>query len=216
MAARKLGGAFVLSSEDAARLLSVTVRESANGLSVSPNFIQESHAVLRSLRERPTGAGNFADTFNTTQFPRFQQGGSRASVTAAWAVSVPLHGVVRPINVAVIDAGFWLNAAGQPLPLATAGGTDLPATPIQYDFVGDDFIAGASNPASCGGGVSCSMARQRECERRGRTVKQQRGRRRHGRYRRECLALPFRYSRQSAARSRSENCGQPGEPTSFP
>jgi hypothetical protein len=153
LAGRKVGGKFTLSSEDAARLLAVTVRESANGLSVSPNFSQTSHAVLRATQEQPIGAG-FADAFNVGQFPRFQQGGSRASVTAAWQW-VQAHGVARRIRVAVIDGGFWLNSIGQPLPLATAGGTDLPAAPTQYDFVGDDFIAGAINPAACTGGSAC-------------------------------------------------------------
>jgi hypothetical protein len=119
---------------------------------VSPNFVLHSHAVLRSTRERPAGAG-FDDAFNTATFPRFQQGGSRASVTAAWQW-VAAHGIARRVRVAIIDGGFWLSATGQPL-TAPGDGTDLPGTPIQYDFVGDDFIAGAMNPATCTGGAGC-------------------------------------------------------------
>ena len=154
LTSRNIGGTFVLSSEEAARLLAVAVRESANGLSVTPNFSQHLQAVLRATQERPAAGGTFVDAFDVKVFPRFQQGGSRASVTAAWQW-VQAHGVARRINVAIIDAGFSLNASGQPMPLPAAGGTDLPSAPTQYDFVNDDFIAGATNPAPCSGGSAC-------------------------------------------------------------
>jgi len=47
------------------------VRESANGLSVTPNFSEHPQAVLRTTQERPVPGGSFDDAFDVTVFPRF-------------------------------------------------------------------------------------------------------------------------------------------------
>ncbi len=41
----------------------------------------------------------------------------------------------QSVNLAILDGGFWLDSAGHPLEGSTDIGTDLPYTPVQYDFV---------------------------------------------------------------------------------
>jgi hypothetical protein len=88
------------------------------------------------------------------KFAPFMAGGSKASVTQAWQF-VAAHGAARPVKVAIIDGGFWLDTSGAPLSVPGSGGSDLPASPLQYDFPGDDWIADGENPASCTGGSAC-------------------------------------------------------------
>lgn len=147
--ARRIGmsGAFTFSSDQSVRLMALITREKTEGRDVSPNFIRSSDSVLLSTRERALGGMLFNDAFNTTLFPRFGAGGSRANVTGAWQF-LQAHGIVRRVRVAIIDGGFWLDAVGNPL-TAAGDGSDLPTNPIQYDFIGNDYIAGARNPGSC-------------------------------------------------------------------
>lgn len=137
-----------ISSPVGAKLLALTAHEQVMGVSASPSYVLNDHAVRLQTRERPSG-GAFMDAYNTGQFPRFQSGGSRASVTAAWTW-VAAHGIARRVRVAIVDGGFWVDGNGAPL-TGPGDGSDLPANPIQYDFVSDDPIDGATNPASCGG-----------------------------------------------------------------
>ena len=148
----QLGSHVSFSSQLAARVMALTADANVQGVSVSPSYVLASDAVRLQTRERPAGAG-FQDAYNTGQFPRFQSAGSRATVTAAWTW-VAAHGIARRVRVAVVDGGFWLNQNGQPL-TGPSDGSDFPANPIQYDFVGDDYVATGMNPAACSGGATC-------------------------------------------------------------
>ncbi|MBI1743245.1 S8/S53 family peptidase [Candidatus Acetothermia bacterium] len=64
------------------------------------------------------------------------------------------HGIVRRVNVAIIDSGFWLDSAGHPY-TDSKGLSDLPKDPVQYDFAGDDYIADGQALFTCTGGSSC-------------------------------------------------------------
>ncbi len=134
------------------KLMALSAREQANGVSASLSYVFTSDAVRLQTRERPSGGVNL-DAYNASQFPRFQSGGSRASVTAAWTW-VAAHGIARRVRVAIIDGGFWLDGNGAPL-TGPGDGSDLPANPIEYDFVGDDRVAAGVNPAACSGGSPC-------------------------------------------------------------
>lgn len=145
-----LGGGFDFSSEDGLRTLAAVTNAAATGFSAAPNYVEhptQFPTPLLSTQERPSGGGAFTDAFATT---RFQSSGSQSNVTLAWQF-VAAHGIQRRINVAVIDGGFWLNTNGTP----RGTDTDLPANPVQYDFVADDYLADGPNPNNCSGGSSC-------------------------------------------------------------
>jgi hypothetical protein len=149
-AAAGLEGKAVLSSETAARLMALSVREVAAGRAVGLNYFDRPDAVMLRTEERPDGAGGFSDAFATT---RFGATGSRSNVVGAWQW-LRAKGLVRRVRVAILDGGFWVNGGGQPNSVAGIG-SDLPANPIQYDFVNNDNRVGDPNPGSCSGGSSC-------------------------------------------------------------
>ncbi len=139
-----LSGATLFSSDSAARLLAGVVHEKANGLKVSPNFVAEGSDLLRSTQEQPIG-GSFDNAFT---YSRFFNTGSRSSVLQMYQL-VAAQGPARRSTVAIVDGGFWLDGTGRSL------SADLPGTPLQYDFNGDDYIADGMGLASCSGGSSC-------------------------------------------------------------
>ncbi|MDH4282443.1 MAG: S8/S53 family peptidase, partial [Myxococcales bacterium] len=106
--------------------------------------------------EHPQGSG-FLDAFTTTQL-RFAaaDAGNNSSVVEAWQF-VSAHDIERRVNVAIIDGGFWLDNQGFPGSAFPSGVSDFHgAIPNdQYDFDGDDYLAGGPNPASCTGGTPC-------------------------------------------------------------
>jgi len=144
-----LAGLLELSSPAAVQTLIGITDAAAAGFDVSPNFLQHpdqaSPSVLFGSSERG-GADAFAR-------PYFQTTGSRSNVVTAWQF-IAAHGIQRRVRVAIIDGGFWLDANGSPQ-TAPGDGSDLPANPIQYDFVNDDGIAEGVNPAPCSGGGVC-------------------------------------------------------------
>lgn len=139
-----LSGATAFSSEGAARLLAGIVKEKAAGLKVSPNFVAEGSGLLFSTEENPAGAG-FDDAFG---YSYFGATGSRTNVLGLFQL-VAANPPARRSRVAIIDGGFWLDSAGNSM------SADLPATPLQYDFEGDDYIADGIGSNSCSGGSGC-------------------------------------------------------------
>lgn len=135
-----VGGAFKFSSDEGVRLMALITNEKASGHKVSPNYVNSPNAVMLSTREQPSGGG-FDDAFSASLFPRYQNNGSKASVVQAWQW-IAAHGISRRVRVAIIDAGFWVNASGNPM-TAPGDGSDMPNNPVQYDFVGNDYVVGA-------------------------------------------------------------------------
>lgn len=140
-----LSGATVFSSEEAARLLAGIVKEKAAGLSVSPNFVAESNALLFQTEEAPIPGGGYEDALS---YSRFASTGSRSSVAQMMQL-VAAQPPSRSVEVAIIDGGFWLDSTGRSL------SDDLPAYPLQYDFTQNDYIADGVASNTCSSGSSC-------------------------------------------------------------
>ncbi|WP_299432482.1 S8/S53 family peptidase [uncultured Meiothermus sp.] len=140
-----LSGATVFSSDGAARLLAGIVREKAAGLSVSPNFVAEGDALLYRTEEQPLSGGGYEDALSDS---RFASTGSRTSVAQMMQL-IAAQPPTRRARVAILDGGFWLDASGNSL------SADLPTTPLQYDFEGDDYTANGIGSNTCSGGSSC-------------------------------------------------------------
>jgi len=143
------------SSDAGLKTFAVALDARAAGFRALGNFIDEPHQsfpqVTFSTRERPTGApgsGTFDDAFLEPHY------GAPANVALSWQF-LSAHGIQRRVKVAIIDRGFWLDAAGQAL------GTDSdfplpPAKPIQFDLVDGDTAAGGPNPSACSNGTPCA------------------------------------------------------------
>lgn len=153
-AAVGLGGDLDVSTEDGLRTLAAAASAASAGFSSSPNYVDRPAAFPHKMlltQERSTGPGAFTDAFTASpNWSRFWTSGSQSNVTLAWQF-VSAHGIARRVRVAIIDGGFWLNPDGT----ARGTDTDLPANPVQYDFVDDDRIADGPNPNNCSGGSSC-------------------------------------------------------------
>jgi hypothetical protein len=144
-----LSGKLTVSSDLAARLMALTVSEVAAGRTVGLNYLSGQDSVMLKTEESPNGA-SFTDAFATS---RFQPSGSKSNVIGAWQW-MRAKGMVRRVRVAILDGGFWVDGNGQPNSVAGIG-TDLPANPIQYDFVNNDNRVGDTNPGQCTGGTPC-------------------------------------------------------------
>jgi len=153
-AAVGLGGDLDVSTEDGLRTLAAAASAASTGFTTSPNYVDHPTAFPHKMlftQERPSGPGTFTDPFTASpNWSRFWSGGSQSNVTLAWQF-VSAHGITRRVWLAIIDGGFWLNPDGTP----RGTDTDLPANPVQYDFVDDDRPADGPNPANCSGGSSC-------------------------------------------------------------
>lgn len=158
---RGMTGSYRISSEAGAQLLALVARERAAGLKVAPNFLTEPAAMLFRTEEGPGGFGvtGYWDAFSAWQFN--SRGTLLASsVSAAWQF-VTAHGFPRRINLAVLDRGFWLDAAGHPVDDIAGTRADLPDGFAQYDFVDDDYTAGGPGlpgPAQWHGTMTASVA----------------------------------------------------------
>ncbi|MFN0101772.1 MAG: S8/S53 family peptidase [Bryobacteraceae bacterium] len=150
---QRIGGESRISSEAGLRLLALASRAQGLGLPVSPNFVAESAGtMLLRTKEIPlTGLPvNYFDAFTVAPY---QAGESKAAVIQAWQF-VAAHDIARRINVAIVDGGFWLDTLGHPSKDG-AGLSDLPDSPAQYDFLGNDRVADGDNPATCTDGATC-------------------------------------------------------------
>ncbi len=153
-AAVGLGGDLDVSTEDGLRTVAAAASAASTGFTASPNYVDRPtgfpHKMLFT-QERSTPGGAFTDAFTASpNWSRFWSSGSQSNVTLAWQF-VSAHGITRRVWLAIIDGGFWLNPDGTP----RGTDTDLPANPVQYDFVDDDRPADGPNPANCSGGSSC-------------------------------------------------------------
>lgn len=125
------------------------------GFSAAANYVSTASqalpvgaiGVFLNTQERQTAPGVFTDAFSE---PRFGATGSRSNVTLAWQFLFA-HGIQRRVRVAIIDAGFWLDANGR----ARGPNSDFPTRPVQYDFVGEDANADGPGTMGCGAGNPC-------------------------------------------------------------
>lgn len=147
-----LSGERRFSSEAGAKLWALVFRELDNGLEVIPNYVHGPDGeFLDSTEEQPTAMG----FDNALAYDGFGSTGAKSNVAKAWQF-VAAHGW-EPVNVAIIDGGFWVDNNGIPMSADPSGVSDLitAAPPVQYDFVNDDYVAAGENPAACTDGLPC-------------------------------------------------------------
>lgn len=158
MAAAGITGHFTFSSEDAARLSALLVRDA--GRDLSPNFVGSIDQISTcSICEHPDGMGGNLDaasfwwlTDDESVAPGDQ--GLSIGVIRAWEYArymgapPPLGGTWQPPIVAIIDKGFDFDpVTGLPRNAITGNndyGFRLPIRPLQADIVQKDGTAGVS------------------------------------------------------------------------
>ncbi len=154
------GGDRTFSSESAARLMALMVGERRGGATVSPNYVFEpSGSMLFETEEHPDPKPTdpTKDNFDAFHWPALRFGNDAASsysnVLKAWQF-VAAHGIERRAEVAIIDSGFWIDGQGVPGSTRSDGISDFSfGTPVsQYDFDGEDYLAGGPNLAPCKNG----------------------------------------------------------------
>ena len=159
-AAVKLIGNLEFSSEAGMRTFAGILDAKAAGFRASGDFIyygnQAFPLALFKTDERQTNAGpppTFNDPFTNRAYADFGATGNQSNVFLAWQF-IAAHGIQRRTRVAIIDSGFYLDAAGM------ARGTDSdfpppPGQPVQSDIDFGDGFAGDAGPMSCGSGNPC-------------------------------------------------------------
>lgn len=154
-AKRGLRGLYRFSSMETAHVVALATHERLKGVRVMPNFVMQPNSMLHRTEEGPKGNG-FINAFDyscfKSQLPLHL--GNRSTVTQAWQFLAG-RGNTQPVNVAILDAGFWLDEQGHPFNHPSGPGTDLPLSPVQYDFIDEDYFAGEKNPEDCKGVDAC-------------------------------------------------------------
>lgn len=152
-------GTFTFSSEDAAKLAALVLRE-ASTRTIEPNLLLYSDAI----EEHPDGLGGFIDW----ETQRWMTEDNDANVTGDQGLSIGIAHAWEYLeyigipafqgrgSVAIIDGGFALDEnTGFP----TGGNLDFTRTnairPFQIDVIDDDLTAGGANPMTCTGGTAC-------------------------------------------------------------
>ena len=146
-----LDGTIAFSSEAGRQTFAQILDARAVGFEAMPNYVTPPHQAfpqaMFATQERPGALANaFAE-------PRYAATGLQTNLASAWQF-VLAHGIQRPVRIAIIDTGFWLNGLGQ------ANGADsdfvpAPGQPVQYDFLQDDFVANGAGTIGCGAGNPC-------------------------------------------------------------
>ncbi len=141
--ATKMGGRgqMKFSSDIAVRLAALVASEVSSGQRVALNFVYENQDFLWSTKEEKD-QNSVNNAFNWPEFDH-----------QAWEF-VAANGFTRRVNLAVIDGGFWLNSLGEPF-TDSAGRSDLPKHPIQWNPLTASPFAGGVNLNTCTGGSSC-------------------------------------------------------------
>ena len=151
------------SSDAGMRTFAGILDAKAAGFRASGDYIYQGDqgfpVTLFATQERMTSGGpppTFNDPFTNAGYTTdFGTTGNESTVFQAWQF-IAAHGIQRRTNVAIIDGGFYLDAAG------LARGTDSdfpppPGRPFQYDVDFEDPFAGDTNPNAkgCGTGNPC-------------------------------------------------------------
>jgi hypothetical protein len=155
-ARRGMTGTYRFSSDLAARTLALVSRERLLGTRLGLNFVAYGDEILHRTEERPLAPNVFDNAFSYTPFKTQQPAflGNRSTVAEAWQFLAG-RGPQQGVRVAIIDSGFWLDADGHPFDNPMGPRTDLPFSPMQYDFNDEDYTAGGMNLNTCTGGNPC-------------------------------------------------------------
>ncbi|MEJ1933650.1 S8/S53 family peptidase, partial [Nostoc sp. NIES-2111] len=164
MTALEMQGTLRFSSELGLRTFSSIIDATLEGFRVSADFIyfpqqaanQEIPGTTFQTGEgsRP-GGGATSTAYDGFTEQRFGASGDQAeaNLREAWQF-VAAHGIKRPVRIAVLDDGFYLDPAG----FARNRDTDFrspPDRPLQFDAVYNSGSAGGVNEGSCTDGT-CS------------------------------------------------------------
>lgn len=161
-AAAGLTGTLEFSSDAGLRTFAGILDAKAAGFRGSGDYIyygnQAFPLALFKSEERQTNAGpppTFNDPFTNKAYADFGATGNQSNVFLAWQF-IAAHGIQGRTRVAIIDGGFYLDAAGK------ARGTDSdfpppPGRPHQSDIDFEDPFADGTNPnpIGCGSGNPC-------------------------------------------------------------
>jgi hypothetical protein len=157
-AAAGLTGKLEFSSEAALQTFAAILDAKAAGFGASGDYIyygsQISPLTLFKTEERQINLGpppTFNDPFTNPAYADFKA--TRSNVFLAWQF-IAAHGIQRRTRVAIIDSGFYLDAAGR------ARGTDSdfpapPGRPDQADLDFEDPFAGDAGPLRCSTANPC-------------------------------------------------------------
>ena len=166
-----------VSSDDAAKLLAIVFRERSNGTKIMLNLIslpqaayiyqlpKDSQDSMKWLEFNDTAPVQGAESdicadANFTWHCTSPRTGS--NVFKAWQF-VAAHGFSYRPKIAIIDAGFWLDAQGNAL-TDPSGGSPIDCQsakciglyhPWQYNFVAGSYIAQGTNSLLCSKGSAC-------------------------------------------------------------
>lgn len=148
-------GAITVTSEGAARVASLVARLVAEGRQIGLNALGSSEVMpLASAQEGPgPGAPNaWPGGGNPFAWPAFS---GRSGIVQAWQLVESVRAVssVAPVVwVAILDGGFWLDAAGVPLVAAGQPASDFGAAVPQINLLDETGAnAGGTNPNKCKG-----------------------------------------------------------------
>lgn len=144
----RIPGEHRFNSEQAARLMALILRERATGLRVASDGL---HRADQAVMLRAMDANNI----NAMSQPFFD-GPSGGNVVQAWQylAALRLNGPLPRVPVAIIDGGFQVDGGGASVP-DTNGNSDLPAQPLQWDYVHNSSVISGTNAARCSGGSQC-------------------------------------------------------------
>ncbi len=139
-------GHVEFSSELALLTFAAMVNARAAGFKAGGNFVYRPHQTFPQVifvsNER-AGVDALAE-------PRYM---SQTNVALAWQF-VAAHGIQRRVRVAIVDSGFWLDAAG----FARGNDSDFPAPPakpMQYDWFANRPVADGPNLTPCSDTILC-------------------------------------------------------------
>lgn len=157
---RGVRGFYRFSSEEAVKLMALATQASLSGMKVMPNWVYYGDDMLHETREMPLADGTNANPMGNRAVNGFIDpylyNSNRSTIYKAWQfMAAAGFDQGQSVNLAILDGGFWLDGEGHPQQGSTDIGTDLPGTPVQYDFVGDDYVADGPNALSCTGGNPC-------------------------------------------------------------
>jgi hypothetical protein len=146
------GGVVLISAQPGLDLLALVSREQRAGLAIRPNFVARPTDMVHDSFE--SGAVDPSNAFSWGGF-QARPALDGANTSRAWQLIAAFGPPIQKRAIAIIDGGFWLSSDGTPKIMAEEAGTDLPAKPVQWDFVDGDQFADGTNPSSCTGGTPC-------------------------------------------------------------
>ena len=142
-------GPITVSSEGAARLAAMVGRYVADGRGIGLN-------ALGSTVAMPLDSGTAAEAVN-------QSGGAnpfgwacfsgRSRIAQAWQLVESARAIssIQPVVwIAILDGGFWLDAAGLPMSPPGQSASDFGSGVVQINLLDENANASGTNPNKCG------------------------------------------------------------------